>query len=254
MEGKAIYTLWLREVKKYWRSKPRLIGSIAQPFMFLAILGVGIGAAFSMAGSMINYMEFLSPGIIGMSILFNSIFAGVSVIFDKQFGFMKEILVAPVSRTSIALGKILGSGTLSFLTGLMIMVVAILIGGISLSNLTVFSVAVVAAFMLMTAFVFVSVGLIIASRMADMEGFQLIMNFLVMPVFLLSGAFFPVQGVPEWMQIIVYLNPLFYSVDGMRGALMGSSSVPFLIDLGIMFGLSILLIAIASYMFSKMEK
>ena len=190
MEGKAIYTLWLREVKKYWRSKPRLIGSIAQPFMFLAILGVGIGAAFSMAGSTINYMEFLSPGIIGMSILFNSIFAGVSVIFDKQFGFMKEILVAPVSRTSIALGKILGSGTLSFLTGLMIMVVAILIGGISLSNLTVFSVAVVAAFMLMTAFVFVSVGLIIASRMADMEGFQLIMNFLVMPVFLLSGAFF----------------------------------------------------------------
>jgi len=254
MEGKAIYTLWLREVKKYWRSKPRVIGSIAQPFMFLAILGVGLGSAFSMAGSSVNYMAFLAPGIIGMSILFNSIFAGVSVIFDKQFGFMKEILVAPVSRTSIALGKILGSGTLSFLTGIMITIVAIVIGGISLSSLTFASVLELAALMLLTAFVFVSVGLIIASKMADMEGFQLIMNFLVMPVFLLSGAFFPATGVPSWMKVIVYANPLFYSVDGMRGALIGASSFPVAVDLGIMFVLSILLIIIASYMFGKMEK
>jgi ABC-2 type transport system permease protein len=178
----------------------------------------------------------------------------MSVIVDKQFGFMKEILVAPVSRTSIALGKILGSGTVSLLTAFMILVIAVLIGGISLSSLSLLSLAIVVAFMILTAFVFVSIGLIIASRMKDTEGFSLIMNFLVMPVFLLSGAFFPATGVPSWMKVLVYANPLFYSVDGMRGALIGSSSVPIPVDLGIMFVLSVVLIILASYMFSKMEK
>jgi len=253
MEGKAIYTIWLREMKRFLRSKPRIIGTIATPFMFLAILGVGLSSSFSAPGSG-NYLSFLSPGIIGMSLLFTSIFAGMSVIVDKQFGFMKEILVAPVSRTSIALGKILGSGTVSLLTAFMILVIAVVIGGISLDSLSVLSIVTVIAFMILTAFVFVSIGLIIASRMKDTEGFSLIMNFLVMPVFLLSGAFFPATGVPGWMKVLVYANPLFYSVDGMRGALIGSSSVPILVDLGIMFGLSVLLIVLASYMFGKMEK
>lgn len=240
-------------MKRFVRSKPRIIGTIATPFMFLAILGVGLSSAFTAPGSG-NYLNFLSPGIIGMSLLFTSIFAGMSVIVDKQFGFMKEILVAPVSRTSIALGKILGSTTVSLLTASMILVIAVIIGGISLSDLTIVSVPAVIGFMVLTAFIFVSIGLIIASRMKDTEGFGLIMNFLVMPVFLLSGAFFPATGVPSWMKILVYANPLFYSVDGMRGALLGVSSVPIAIDLGIMLLLSVLLIVIASWMFGKMEK
>jgi ABC-2 type transport system permease protein len=253
MESKAIYTIWLREMKKYMRSKPRIIGSLMMPFMFLAILGVGLSSSFgAMGAGGANYLQFLSPGIIGMSILFTSVFAGISVIFDRQFGFMKEMLVAPVSRTSIAIGKILGSATISMITALMIFVIATLLGGINLATLTIGSFLGMLGFMALAAVSFVSIGLIIAAKLNDTEGFQLIVNVFVMPLFFLSGAFFPVTSAPTWMQGLSYIDPLFYAVDGMRGLLINTSTFSTVMDFGILSAMAIALVIISGYFFGKM--
>lgn len=248
----TIYTLWLRELIKFVKSKSRLVGTGGQPLIWLAIVGVGFGSAFALAGG-VSYVTFMAPGIIGMTILFTSIFAGINVIWDRQFGFLKEILVAPVSRAAIVLGKIAGSATVSLLTGLTILAVVVIFGVIPISDLTVLGVAETIVVMVLVSSIFISIGLIIASYVNNIEGFQVIINFLVLPLFFLSGALFPLTNAPLWMKAISAIDPLRYGVDGMRGALIGIHSFPLYIDIGIVFGIAVVLVLIADVAFRRMQ-
>jgi ABC-2 type transport system permease protein len=211
------HTLWLREVKRFARNRSRLIGSMALPLLFLVILGAGFGNYFSYSGG-VSYMSYIGPGIVGMQLLFASMFGGLSVLWDRQFGFLKEILVAPVSRLAIMAGKTLGTVTTSMLKGL-VFLIALIFGGLVKADAP--GLALTVAFMFLISASFVSLGIACASRMSDPHGFQLIMNFLIMPVFFLSGALYPLDNVPEWIKFLSAINPLTYGVDGMRCVLGG---------------------------------
>jgi ABC-2 type transport system permease protein len=216
----AIYILWLRQLKRYFRSKSRIVGSLGQPILFLVALGFGLGPVFKSAGQG-SYIQFLVPGVIGMSIIFTALFSGVEVIWDKQFGFLKETLVAPVSRLNIMIGRTLGGATVAVFQGLIVFLIATL-GGFRIQNPTLIPLALI--FMFLIALLFTALGTAIASVLSDMQGFQLIMNFLVMPLFFLSGAIFPLQkGLPTILITIAGIDPLSYGVDGLRDSLSGIS-------------------------------
>ncbi len=248
----AIFTLWLREMKRFSRAKSRIIGNLSMPFIWLVIMGIGLSSSIVIPGMPEDYFSFIGPGVIGMTLLFSSIFSGISVIWEKQFGFLKEILVAPVSRTTIVFGKIFGSVTISMFNGILILIIAILLGAVSLSHLGIVPIILAVVFMALICFAFVALGLAIASKLNNMEGFQMIMSFLVMPVFFLSGAFFPMTNVPIWMKGLAYIDPLYYGVDGLRGALIGISEMPLLVDIGVLLAFDIAMLLLASYLFNKM--
>jgi len=196
----AIYVLWLREMKKFLRAKSRIIGTIAIPLFFLAFLGLGftnMRVPGMPAG--VDYMAFLAPGIIGMSMLFTSMFAGLSVLWDREFGFLKEIMVAPVSRVSIVLGRIAGGTTTSLIPGVMLLIISIAIG-VKITGLLAFLLAVL--FMILIAITFIGLGLVFASNMKDTQGFSMIMNFVIFPIFFLSGALFPLENLPSWIRAL----------------------------------------------------
>ena len=222
------------------------------PFFFLAIVGVGLSSAIQLPGFSGTYLEFMAPGIIGMVLLFASLFSGISVLFDKQFGFLKEILVAPISRTSIVFGKALGGATTALMQALIMLVVSIVIG-MTVPSVTGLLIAI--AFMSLISLSFVSFGIAFATKMSDPHGFQLIVNFIVMPLFFLSGALFPLEGLPVWLKYISYANPLTYGVDGLRGSLIGASAMHFslLVDFIVLLVFCILTTAIGSYLFTKSE-
>lgn len=211
----AVYTLWLREVRRFARNKSRLIGSMALPVLFLVVLGSGFGGFFRYRED-VSYTKFIGPGVVGMSLLFSSMFGGLNVLWDKQFGFLKEILVAPVSRVGIMVGKTLGTVTTSMLKSA-VFLIALVIGG--LANPDPVGLLIALVFMFLISASFVSLGIAFASRMTDPHGFQMIMNFVIMPVFFLSGALFPLEGQPAWLLTLTYLNPFTYGVDGLRYAL-----------------------------------
>jgi ABC-2 type transport system permease protein len=245
----AIYTLWLREIKKYFRSKSRIIGSLGQPILFLVALGFGLGPVFQKAGEG-NYIQFLVPGIISMSILFLAIFSGVSVIWDRQFGFLKETLVAPVPRWQIMLGRTLGGATVAVMQGIIVFLISFL-AGFKLADFSVLPVTFV--FMALVALIFTALGTAIASILEDMHGFQLIMNFLVMPIFFLSGALFPLENLPKVLNVIVRIDPLSYGVDGIRATLDGASQFGLMTDFWILMLVVVFLVSIGSYLFSKIQ-
>ena len=254
----TIYALWLREILRFVKSKSRLVGTGGQPLIWLAIVGVGFGSAFAAKGLVgsygtVSYVTFIAPGVMGMTILFSSIFAGINVIWDKQFGFLKEILVAPVSRIGIVLGKVAGSATVSLITALVIFLVVVAVGVIPLSILTIPNIIVASIFMMLVAAIFVSMGLIIASYINNIEGFQVIINFLVLPMFFLSGALFPLQEAPVWLKGLSIIDPLTYGVDGMRGALVGINTYPVWMDLVIVFAIAIALITVADIAWRRMQ-
>jgi ABC-2 type transport system permease protein len=243
----VIYTLWLREMKWFLRGKTRIIQSVVQPFLWLAIIGIGMSSAFKLPGGQ-SYLQFMAPGIIGMTLIFSSIMSGVSVLWDKQFGFLKEILVAPVARTHIMLGKALGGVTTSLLQGLLLLIAAALVG---VWPPTILALAQVMVFMIFISLAFVSLGLAFASKMTDPVAFPLVANFLVMPLFFLSGALFPLATAPDWMKAIAYVNPLRYGVDGLRGAIIGLSDLPLWADFGVLLVFSTAMILIGGYLFRK---
>lgn len=245
-----IYTVWLREMKRFWRAKSRFIGSLMMPIIWLGIMGVGLSSSFTAPG--MDYFQFVGPGVIGMTIMFASIFSAISVIWERQFGFLKEMLVSPASRTKILLGKLLGSATISTANGIMVLLMAILFGSLRLSSLSLPYVLLGIVFMALIALSFVSVGLVIASRMNNMEGFQMVMSFLVMPFFFLSGAFFPLENVPWWMKFLSSIDPLRYGVDGLRYTLTAHSELSLALDFGVLAGFTLLMVVIASYMFKKL--
>lgn len=245
----TIYILWLRQIKRYLRSRSRIIGSLGQPVLFLFALGFGFGPIFAKAGQG-SYIQFLAPGIIAMSILFTSIFNGIEIIWDRQFGFLKETLVAPVSRFEIMLGRTLGGATVAVFQGIIVFVISLLAGFRSVNLSGLFFALII---MILTATLFTALGTAIASVLDDIHGFQLIMNFLIMPLFFLSGAMFPLKGLPDILGVITTVNPLSYGVDGLRGALVGMSHFGLPLDLSILTVMTIGLLGIGSYLFSKIQ-
>ncbi len=247
--GTTIFTLWLREVKRFKRNKSRLIGSMAMPALFLIIFGSGFGGFFRYRDN-VSYMQFIGPGIIGMSLLFSAMFGGMNVLWDKQFGFLKEILVAPVSRIAIMAGKTLGTVTTSMLKGLVFLV------GLAAWGLVKFDpvgIALTLVFMFLISAAFVSLGIAFASVMSDPHGFQLIMNFIIMPIFFLSGALFPLDGLPGWLNVLTHLNPLTYGVDGLRFALGGPYQFSPLLDFAALVAFWVAATLIGAFMFRRIS-
>lgn len=246
----VIYILWLRQLKHYWRSKPRLLGSLGQPLLFLVTFGFGFGPMYASASGGGNYLDFLAPGIVSMSILFTAVFSGLEVIWDRQFGFLKETMVAPISRTEIMIGKTLGGATIAMIQGLIVLSLTYVLG---FRILSLASLALGLVFMFLIAIFFTGLGLAIASMMKDMQGFQLIMNFLIMPIFFLSGALFPLENLPKAIYFISRIDPLTYGVDGLRGAIAGMSTFGVFNDLAIIGLLSVLVCTVGAFLFSKVE-
>ena len=246
----AIYILWLRQLKRYLRSRTRIIGSLGQPLLFLLALGFGFGPIFRKAGQG-NYLQFLAPGVIAMTILFTAVFSGIELIWDRQFGFLKETLVAPVPRLMIMLGRTAGGATVAVLQGLIVAAIC-LVAGVRVSGPAALFYALL--YMVLIGVLFTALGTAIASLLSDFQGFQLIMNFLVMPLFFLSGALFPLQDAPRPLQVLAAVDPLSYGVDGLRSALAGTAChFGAATDLGVLAGLTALLLALGAYLFAKIE-
>jgi ABC-2 type transport system permease protein len=247
----AIYMLWLRQMKRFFRAKSRVLSTIVQPLFFLFILGFGFNIAV-FPGMQGSYINFLAPGIIAMAILFSSMFTGVSVLWDKQSGFLQEVLVAPVSRLSIVIGRTFGGATIALFQGFIIMIIALVLG-VPIVDFQGLLLTIV--IMVLLSFTAVGFGLIIASKMRDFEGFQSIMSLILMPLLFLSSAFYPINNsLPGWLLILSYCNPLFYMIDGIRGSLTGVNNVLHpLVDLGIILAVCIIIMGLGTYFFNKSE-
>ncbi len=247
----AIYVLWLREMKRFYRAKSRIIGALAMPLFFLAFLGLGFNRmAIPGISRDVSYIRFLVPGIIGMSLLFSSTFGGLSVLWDREFGFLKEIMVAPVSRISIVLGRIAGGTTTALIQGVLILGISFLMGFRMANPASLFLSFV---FMILIAVTFLGLGLIFASKMKDMQGFSIVMNFVIFPLFFFSGALYPLDNFPLWLRYITYIDPLTYGVDGLRSLMIGVSSFPLFSSFIIMIFFSLLMIFLGAYFFEKSE-
>jgi ABC-2 type transport system permease protein len=218
--------LWLRELKRYVRSRVQIVVSLGQPCLYLLALGFGLGPVFRQAGQG-SYLQFMAPGVVGMTVLFSSVFSGIAMLWDRQFGFLKETLVAPVSRMQIMVGRTLGGATVAVIQGTL--------------------------FVVMIAFVFAALGMAIGSVIKDMQGFQLVMNFLVMPIFFLSGALFPLANLGRVMDVITKVDPLTYGVDGLRGALINNWYFNLTIDVALLVAIGALFLSAGAYLFSRIE-
>jgi ABC-2 type transport system permease protein len=245
----VIYVLWLREVKRYLRSRPQIIASLGQPLLYLLVLGFGLGPVFQQSGQG-SYLQFIAPGVIGMGILFTSIFSGIGLLWDRQFGFLKETLVAPVPRLQIMAGRTLGGATIAMIQGTLVLMVCMLAGfrphGFA-------AVPMALLFMALIAVVFSALGTVIGSTLRDMQGFQLIMNFLVMPIFFLSGALFPLSNIPGALKVATRLDPLSYGIDGLRAALIGLAEIGVVLDLAVLAAVASLFLVLGARAFSRIQ-
>jgi len=262
----AIYIMWLREVKRYFRSRAQLIVSLGQPTLYLLALGFGFGPIFARAGAG-NYIQFIAPGIIGMTVLFSSIFSGMAMLWDRQFGFLKETLVAPVPRINIIFGRTLGGATVAMMQGLLMFIVCLIAGFRPVhqhapgapATYNWLAIPVALIFVAMIAIVFAALGASAGSSIKDMQGFQVLMNFLVMPIFFLSGALYPLKNLGPVMTWITRADPLAYGIDGLRGVLIGNwqfsygPQFNFLLDFCILAGLAAIFLGTSAWLFSRIE-
>jgi ABC-2 type transport system permease protein len=220
----VIYTIWLRDCKAFIRERSRIIAMIAQPLMYLLIVGQGIASGLNLKGGAgsVGYLLFMYPGILGMSVLFTSVFSAMSIIWDREFGFLKEVLVAPAPRWAVAVGKILGGATVAMVQAVILIALAPFLG----VGLSIEVVVELLAMCFLISMAITSLGVCIAAGMRSMQGFQMVMNFLVMPLYFLSGAMFPVASAPYWMKALMAVDPLTYGVDGLRNVVMSAAGEP----------------------------
>ncbi len=246
---RAIYILWIRQLKRFIRKRASLVGALGQPLIFLIAFGFGLSPIFAKAGQG-NYIQFVAPGIIAMTVLFTAVFTGVEVIWDKQFGFLKETFVAPVSRWQILIGKTLGGATVAGIQGILVFLITFIVGfrPVSIAHLPI-----ALLFLVLIACLFSALGTAIAARLDDMQGFPLIINFVIQPLFYLSGALFPVKGLPVFLDYITKANPLTYGVDGMRFALSGTNVFSPWLSLSVLLVTTIIILFVGVYQFSKIE-
>jgi ABC-2 type transport system permease protein len=233
-ELRGVYIIWYRDLLRWWRDRQRILPSLVQPVLYLFVFGVGLNSAFSggaagaagggsAAGALgVSYTTFMYPGVLAMSVLFTSIFSAMSIVWDREFGFLKEIQVSPLSRAAVAVGKALGGGTVALLQASLLLLLGPLVG-VWLSPLALLHLV---GLLLLLAFTLSSVGVAVASRMRSMEGFQMVMNFLMLPLLLLSGAFFPLRGLPAWLAVLTHLDPAAYAVDALRRVALASAGAP----------------------------
>jgi ABC-2 type transport system permease protein len=250
----GILAIWYREWKVFQREKSRIVASIANPILWLLVFGGGLGANVSIPGT--NYQAFIYPGILAQAVLFSSIFFGVYIVWDRKIDFLKEVLVAPISRTAIFVGKVLGGATDAVIQSLILLGLGVTLGATGVVaglHMGVASLLAALVILLITTTSFVSIGLIIGSRMESPEGFQLISSFLLFPMFFLSGALFPLDRLPPWLAPFVFLDPLTYSVDALRNAILGSSHFRFGVDLGVISVFAVAMIVVGTYAFEKMR-
>ncbi len=250
-EANAVYALWLREFKVFQREKSRVVSSMATPILWILFIGTGFGATteFTVEGLQgVDYTAFMFPGVVAMAILFQTVFFGLYIVWDRKLDVLKEVLVAPVARTSVFFGKVVGGSTESVIQTAILLVIGAIFFGVSLGE----AIAAV-PFALLLAISFVSVGLFIGSFFESLEGFQVVVSFLVFPLFFLSGALYPIEGLPTWLTVITRLNPVTYAVDGLRGALLGLGEFPYYVDLGVLAAFSVLMIGAGSWSFSRMR-
>jgi ABC-2 type transport system permease protein len=245
----AVYILWLRELKRYRRSPAQIVASFGQPLLYLLVLGFGLGPVFQQAGQG-SYLQFVAPGVVGMSILFSSVFSGIGLLWDRQFGFLKETLVAPVPRLTIMAGRTLGAATVSLIQGTLILIVCV-IAGFRPAHVAAVPLALV--FMALIAIVFSALGTAIGSTMQNMQGFPLVMNFLVMPIFFLSGALFPLTNIPSALAVATAFDPLTYGMDGLRGAFIGLSHFGLMTDAAVLVIVAGAFLALGAYAFSRIQ-
>ncbi len=248
----GFYIMVYRQVVKFFRARSRIIGSIVNPLIWLAFFGLGWANVFNFPLAKeifggVDYLTFLAPGILGMTIFTSSFISGISVIWDKQFGFMKEVLVAPSSRTAAMVGRLFGDSLTTLLQG------AIILAFMYPLATSLKPVGALPSFLLafLSSVAFSSLGVIIALRMNSLEGFQLIINFLMVPLLFLSGAFYPINTMPLWMKVLAYLDPLTYGVDGMRYYLAGTSTLTPTVDWLMLTSLAVGFLLIASAIFRK---
>ena len=242
----AVYVLWLRDVKRFIRARSRLAGSLGMPLFFLVFLGFGFRSA-RFPGVDIDYMEFLIPGIIAMVLLFSSTFSGISIIWDRQFGFLREIMVTPVSRTSIVTGRMLGGTTTSLIQGMVIL----LLGGVK--GMQIEGMIFAIPLMILISLGFVGMGIAFASVMEDTHGFQLVMNFVVFPIFFLSGSLYPVEILPSILKHAALINPLTYGVDALRNVLTGFHTFPLYLDIFVCIMFVFFTLLLSSFLFNRAE-
>jgi ABC-2 type transport system permease protein len=242
---KAIYAMWYREIRVFFREKSRIVASIINPLLFLVIFGGGLGEleGFGAVGGQI----FVFPAILGMTLLFTSIFFGLYIVWDRKVDFLKEVLVSPISRLSMFVGKVVGGSTDSLIQASIVLVLGVFIG----VPYTLLSIPLAFGFMFLTTMILVSIGLILGSRMESPEGFQLITSFVVFPMFLLT--IFPFDKLPSYLVPFAYIDPMTYAVDGLRGAMIGANYFPLYVDAVVLAILSGIFIAIGTYAFKKMK-
>ena len=253
-ELRGILAIWYRELKVFQREKSRLVGAIVTPVLWLLIFGGGLGSAVSITG--LNYQAFIFPGILAQSVLFSSIFFGIYIVWDKKIDFLKEVLISPVSRTSIFLGKVIGGATDSMIQCAILLVIGWIFGAFNIIpglHLTIFSFifSLVAVAFMTTSLV--SIGLIIGSQMESFEGFQLVSSFLLFPLFFLSGALFPINRLPAWIAPFTFINPITYAVDALRHIILGVSQYGIIPDLSVIAGLAVVTVIIGTFAFEKMK-
>jgi len=226
-----------------------IVASLGQPLLYLLVLGFGFGPVFQRAGNG-NYIQFVAPGVVGMSVLFTSIFSGIGLLWDRQFGFLKETLVAPVPRITVMVGKTLGGATVAVIQGLLVLIICLIAGFRPVNWLTL---PFALVFMILTAIVFAGLGVAIGSVLQDIQGMQLIMNFLVLPIFFLSGALFPLNDLPAVLKVVTRIDPLSYGIDGRRNVLIGSSQFEPALSVGVLCVVALLFLGLGSYSFSKIQ-
>lgn len=244
---RGIYTLWLRDIIRLWRDRVRLIGSFIQPILFLFVLGGGLKGKVTPPGAIGNYQLFIFPGIILMSILFTSSFAGMAVVWDREMGFLKEVLVAPLSRSAVVIGKILGGATNSLIQGVFLLILAPFLGVIpSVGHLIL-----ILLIMLIVSLSQTAMGIALSAKMTSSQGFMVLMNFIVLPIYFLSGAMFPLNRLPGWLSVLSQLDPLTYGVDLMRGVMLGTFYYPIIRDILIIAGFGTIMVAISIRQFQR---
>ncbi|HMK53738.1 MAG TPA: ABC transporter permease [Methanobacteriaceae archaeon] len=249
-EFEGIYTIWLRENKRFLRYRSRILTSVVTPLLWLLIFGTGLGSAIRFGGGPSGYQAFIFPGIIGQTVLFTAVFSGVSVIMDRQYGFLKEILVAPISRPAIVFGKAIGISTTALIQGIILLLLSFVVGITMTPMVFIMSTVVI----LLIALGLAGLGLLIASFTDSMEGFNLILSFIVLPIFLLSGALFPVTSLPTWLQVAVYLDPLTYGVDALRAIILHLSVLPLYVDVSVVALFAVAMVMLSALVFSRKEQ
>lgn len=244
----AVYILWLRELKRYARSRPQIIASLGQPILYLLALGYGLSPVFRKGGEG-SYLEFVAPGIIAMTVLFSSLISGTQLIWDRQFGLLKEMLVAPTPRIHVMIGRTSGAATTSLIQGLLVALVSAMAG---FRPATAAGIPLAIVFLVLIALVFTALGTVFGATVKDMQGYQMAMNLLMLPVFFLSGALFPLDHLPMFLTLLTAVDPLSYGVDGLRGALTARARFGWTTDLSVMGSLLVVVMWLGAWRFSTM--